>query len=260
MDNRRLRQIIETGSNVVGTTSSAVIAAITGSPEFGVGAAAIGATGAYRRVGAEIADRLLGRREQARIGGVLALSAEVLKVKLDQGCTFRDDGFFDTPQPDGGSDAEEVLEGVLRKSQTEYEELKLEYFARFWANTCIDKTFSLANLNYLIKLAEQLTYRHLTIISLVGKMANADNANIYNLRVQNYENSGIKLVDDTALVLPEILALHNLDCLRVIPTLEPIQFIPSEMRIGTYGVALHNTMELFRIPESDRRQIVTLLK
>ena len=259
MDNRRLRQIIETGANVVGTTSSAVISAVTGNPEFGVGAAALGATGAYRRVGAEIADRLLGPREQARIGGVLALSAEVLRAKLDQGCTLRDDGFFDTP-PEGRSDADEVLESVLRKAQTEYEERKLEYLSRLWANACIDKTLGLADLNHLVKLAEQLTYRHLTIISIVGKMANADYANIYSLRSQHYEKAGIKLVGETPNVLAEIMALHNLNCLMVIALLGPIQIVPSQMKIGTYGAALHNTMELFGIPESDRQQIVALLK
>ena len=56
------------------------------------------------------------------------------------------------------------------------------------------------------------------------------------------------------------MALHNLNCLRVIAPLGPIQIVPSEMKIGTHGTALHNTMELFRIPESDSQQVVALLK
>lgn len=259
MDSPRLRQIIETGANVVGVTSSAAVSVVTGSPELGVGAAALGATGAYQRVGAEIADRLLGPREATRIGAVLALSAETLKTRLDHGGVLRDDGFFDVP-PDGRSDAEEVLEGVLRKAQAEYEERKLEYLARFWANACIDKTFGAADLNYLTKLAEQLTYRHLTIVSVAGKMANADDANVYDLREQNYKQSRLSLVGDTAIVLSEIMALHSLDCVRMFGTFHPIQVVPSAMQIGTHGAALHNMMELFRIPEGDRQQVVALLK
>ena len=255
----KLRQIIEKGTNVVGTTTGAALSVVTGSPELGVSLAAIGATGIYQKVGTEIADRWLAPREQARIGGVLVLSVEMLKSKLDRGRTLRDDGFFDTPT-DGRSNAEEVLEGVLRKAQTEYEERKLKYLARLWANACIDKTFCLADLNYLVKLAEQLTYRHLTIISIAGKMANADDANVYGLREQDYEKTGLKLVGDTPIVLSEIMALHNLNCLRLIALLGPSQIVPSQMKVGTHGAALHNTMELFRIPESDRQQVVALLK
>ena len=74
----RLRQIIEKGAHVVGATTGAVLSAVTGNPAFGVGGAALGASGAYQRVGSEIADRVLGPREQARVG-ILAQSAQILK-------------------------------------------------------------------------------------------------------------------------------------------------------------------------------------
>ena len=259
MANHRLRQIIVKGANVVGATTGDALSVVTGNPEFGIGAVAVGASGVYQRVGTEIADRLLGPREQARVGGVFARSAEMLKSKLKQGGTLRDDGFFDAV-PDGRSDAEEVLEGVLRKAQTEYEERKLEYLARLWANACIDKTLGPADLNYLVKLAEQLTYRHLTIISIAGKMANVGDVNIYNLREQNYEKAEVNLVGDTPNILAEIITLHSLDCVRVFGTFHPIQIVPSQMKIGTHGAALHNTMELFSIPEGDRQPVVALLK
>ena len=244
---------------MVGATTGAVLSAVAGSPEFGVGAVAMGASGVYQRMGAEIADRLLAPSEQARVGGVLALSAEMLKSKLDRGSTLRDDGFFDT-QPDGRSNAEEVLESVLRKAQTEYEERKLPYIARLWSNACLDEILVPDMLNYLVKLAEQLTYRQLAIIAIAGKMANADGANVYHLREQHYEEDGLKIVGDTQIVLSEIMALHRLDCVRVIAMLGPIQIVPSEMKIGTHGAVLHNAMELFRIPQPDRQQVIDLLR
>ena len=258
MEHRRLRQIIEKGANVVGATTGAVLSAVTGSPEFGVGVAAVGASGAYQRVGAEIADRLLSPREQARVGGVLALSAEMLKSELDRGRTLRDDGFFDAP-PDGRADAEEILEGVLRKAQTEYEERKLPYLARLWSNACLDETLGPAKLNYLVKLAEQLTYRQFLIIAMVGAMAKADHANIFRLRVQHYEEVNLNMLGETAIVLSEVMALHNLNCVNVIAPLGPIQIAPSEMRIANHGATLYNAMELHRIPEDDCQQIIQLL-
>ena len=258
MEHRRLRQIIEKGANVVGATTGAVLSVVTGSPEFGVGVAAVGASGAYRRVGAEIADRVLSPHEQARVGGVLALSAEMLKSELDRGRTLRDDEFFDTP-PDGRADAEEILEGVLRKAQTEHEERKLPYLARLWSNACLDETLGPATLNYLVKMVEQLTYRQFLIIAMVGAMAKADHANIFQLRVRNYEEANLNMLGETAIVLSEVMALRNLNCVNVIAPMGPIQIVPSEMRLANHGATLYNAMELHRIHEDDCQQVIQLL-
>ena len=257
----KLRAIIEKGASVVGTTTGAALSLVTGSPELGVALTAIGATGVYQKVGTEIADRWLAPREQARVGGVFAASVEMLKSELDRGRTLRNDGFFDSS--DGRSNAEEVMEGVLRKAQTEYEERKLVYFARMWSNACLDETFGAAKLNYMVKLAEQLTYRQLAIISMAGAMAKADNANIFGLREQHYEKAGLKMGSETSIVLSEVMALHNLNCLKVIAPLGHVQIEPTTMRINTWGVALYVAMELGRIAIDDKRQIqqvVDLLK
>lgn len=259
MDHGRLRQIIEKGANVVGATTGAVFSVITGSPEFGVGTAALGASGVYQRIGVEIADRMLAPREQARIGGVMARSAEILKSELDRGRPLRDDGFFDSP-PDGRSDAEEVLEGVLRKAQTEYEERKLPYLACLWSNACLDETLGPAKLNYLVKLSEQLTYRQFVIVAMVGAMAKADRTNIYQLRELHYENANLNMLGETAIVLSEIMALHQLNCVSVIAPLGPIQITPAEMRIVTHGATLYNAMGLHKIPKSDCQQVIDLLR
>ena len=166
--NDKLRRMIETGVNMIGASSGAAISVITGSPEFGIGSAAVGATGAYQRIGTEIANRVLAHGEQERIGGVLALSAEVLKEKLENGHKLRDDGFFDTPK-NSRSCGDEILEGLLRKAQTEYEEKKIPYLAHFWANASISESFDVNELHMMMKLIEQLTYRHLTIIFYAGK-------------------------------------------------------------------------------------------
>ena len=88
----RLRRIIQAGAPIVGASAGAAISALSGTPGLSIEAAALGSSGLYPRVGDEIANRLLGPREQARVGGVLALSADVLKWKLDRGHKLRDDG------------------------------------------------------------------------------------------------------------------------------------------------------------------------
>ena len=258
----KIRQIIEKGANVVGTTTSAVLSVVSGDPELGVALTAIGATGIYQKVGTEIADRWLAPREQARIGGVLALSAELLKSELDQGRTLRDDGFFNNPHGNR-SDAEEVLEGVLQKAQTEYEERKLPYLARLWANACLDDTLGVAKLNYMVKLAEQLTYRQMALITLAGQMTNAGNNSQHALREEGYQNAGLKMRDEVSTVLAELMMLHNLDCVRVFGLLGTLEINPSQIRLGSWGFALFNEMEVYRIAKDDPQQfeqVVKLLK
>ena len=258
----KLHDIIEKGAHVLGTTAGTALSVVAGSPEVGIAVAAIGATGVYQKVGSEVADRWLAPREQARVGGVLALSAEMLKSQIDLGGTLRDDGFFDTP-PDGRSDAEEIMESVLRKAQTEYEERKLPYIARLWSNACLDEKLSPGRLNSMAKLAEQLTYRQFTIISIVGAMTKADWANIYGLREADYESTNLSQADETATVLTEIIALHNLSCVKVIAPLGFVQVTPSELKLDVWGVALYNSMGLGSITRNDPRQtqeVVNLLK
>ena len=257
--NERLRSMIETGASVVGATTGAILGAVTGDPTLGVGATAVSASGAYQRAGSEIADRLLGPREAARVGAVLALSAQVLAEKVKQGHTLRDDGFLDTP-PNGRSDADEVLESVLRKAQTEYEERKLPYLSRLWANACIYKEHSGADLNHLVRLAEHLTYRDLTIISLVGEYAKSPGKNFYERRSQSYQAGNQReRIDEAYMVMAAITKLSGLDCVNV-NAMGNIQYSRCSVDIGTCGTALFHLMELHRIPQEERQHIASLFR
>lgn len=258
MKTSKLRAIIEKGTNVVGTTTGAALTMLTGSQELGLALTAIGATGVYQKVGSEMTERLLASREQVRVGCVLAKSVEILKSELENGKNLRKDGFFD--ERSGRSDAEEIMEGVLRKVQAEYEERKLEYFARLWSTACLDETFGAAKLNYMVKLAEQLTYRQLVIISMTGAMVKAHNSNVFGLREQHYEKAGLKMGSETSVILSEIMVLHNLNCVKVIAPLGHVQIVPSEMTINTWGVALWTAMELWRIGEDDFQQVIDHLQ
>ena len=137
---------------------------------------------------------------------------------------------------------------------------KLPYFARLWSNACLDETLSPAKLNYLVKLAEQLTYRQFVIISMAGAMARADRANLYALRETSYENADLNLLGETAIILSEILALHYQNCVSVVAPLGPTQIVPSEMRIVTHGATLYNAMELHRTPNGDCQSVADLLR
>ena len=92
---------------------------------------------ALKGVGQELSARLLGPREEVRVGYVYTLAAAEIAKRIESGERVRTDGFF-SGDGTGISDAQEVWEGVLLKSQREPEEKKLPYMAHLLANLAFD--------------------------------------------------------------------------------------------------------------------------
>jgi hypothetical protein len=117
---------------------------------------------ALKRIGQEASERLLGPREAVRVGGVLAIAADEIRQRREQGDRVRTDGFFER-NPAGRPDAEEVAEGVLLKSQREPEGKMAHQIS---------------------KAAEQLTYRQLCLLKLAVVKGG------FGLRTGDYRGQG----------------------------------------------------------------------
>ena len=138
------------------------------------------ATMAVKAIGHDLSSRLLSPREQLRGGGVYTLAAGEIVERCGNGERVRDDGFFGTG---GGerSDAEEVWESTLQKSQREAEEKKLPYMAHLLANLAFNTEISAAMAHQMTKVAESMTYRQLCILHLSATKERFD------LRKRSYE-------------------------------------------------------------------------
>ena len=169
--NGRLRVMIDKGAELAGGTACPAVGAVIGSLFAGPVGTAVGggigaaATMALRAIGHELSSRFLSPREQARIGGVFTLAAAEIVERCQSGENVRDDGFFDTGDS-GRSDAEEVWESALLKSQHEAEEKKLPYMAHLLANLAFNTEISAAMAHQMTKAAESMTYRQLCILQL----------------------------------------------------------------------------------------------
>jgi hypothetical protein len=158
----RLRDFVESGGQVVGQAAGAALTIVAG-PVLGTGAgAALGEV--FSRVGLEVHDRLLARRQGARAAGALDVALVRVEERLNAGDVPRDDGFFE-PGPDRRADAEEVLEGTLLTAANAYEERKVPHIGRLYGNLGFDPTVSAAHANYLLRLADRLTYHQLAILA-----------------------------------------------------------------------------------------------
>ena len=256
----RLRVMIDKGAELAGGTAGpavgAVIGTLFGGPEGAVAGGAIGglATEAVKAIGRELSSRYLSPREQARVGGVFTLAAAEIVERCQNGEEVRDDGFFHTGNTKR-SDAEEVWESVLLKSQREAEEKKLPYMAHLLANLAFNTEISAAMAHQMTKTAEALTYRQLCILQLSATKERFD------LRQQSYESeeSWPKYLYQ---IIYEYYDLYNRGLINLG---EYLASFPAEINPGAatpqgLGVDIYYQMCLYLIPDGDLEPIVAHLR
>ncbi len=114
----------------------------------------------------DLANRYLSPKEQQRVAGVAALAIDGIRERL----LFegkRDDGFFESTN-DSPTAAEELFEGMLLTAKQEHEQLKLPYLANFYTNLVFDSSVKRSEANYLLSLAESLTFCQFCLLGLVS--------------------------------------------------------------------------------------------
>lgn len=251
-ENDRLHEIVDAGMELAGGGAGAVIGSVfsvamagpTGIFAAGVAATAVALT--LRKVGAEITDRVLAKRETLRVGMVLGLTAKYTQKRLDEGDKIRDDGFFDTDLVDR-SEADEVFEGVLIKCQQEHEERKLPYLSHLITSFAFNNGIGLPLANHLLKVAGSLTYRQLCLLEAF-KLRNQ-----LKLRTTDYSKSE-KINLEVIQVLDEIYELTSkgLVSSEIQNVLIGIEWItPSGMKPVNLGMVLCELMCLKDIPSED---------
>ncbi|HVW57332.1 MAG TPA: hypothetical protein VHC00_16770 [Rhizobiaceae bacterium] len=250
------RKLIGAGANIAGGAIGGALGFFAAGPE---GAAALGAAGAaasaaLQHIGEEAAQRLLGPREAARIGGVLAIAAAEISKRINAGEVPRQDDFFEEKAA-GRSDAEEVAESVILKSQREPEEKKIPYMGHLLSNVAFDSSISAHMAHQLAKIAESSTYRQLCLLRLAVVKNN------YRLRQSDYRGRS-EFENILYQVLYECLDLYHKSLVNfgngVVFGLTDIK--PASMAIQGLGTDLYYQMNLSEIPDSDLLPIVHQLR
>ena len=246
--NDRIKTLLNGGAEIAGAAVGGALGFLAGGP---ISAAILGAGGAtvaktLKHIGQEVSERLLGPREKVRVGGVLAIAAAEIKQRTD--------GFFDE-KPSGRSDAEEVAESVLLKSQREPEEKKIPYMGYLLSNIAFDPEISAQMAHQITKTAEQLTYRQLCILRLaVVKQA-------FGLRSGDYRGQG-SFSKELYQVLYECLDLYHRGFINFGGEVAfgPTDVAPGKMGVQGLGADLYNLMKLAMIPNEHLAPIATQLR
>ena len=254
--NTVISRLINSGLEIAGGAVGGALGFMAGGPAgaavFGAGGAA--AAMALKHIGQEAAERLLGPREGVRIGGVLAIAAAEIRQRLENGESVRTDGFFDRKRT-GRSDAEEVAESVLLKSQREPEEKKIPYMGHLLSSVAFDTEIGPHMAHQITKAAEQLTYRQLCLLKLsVVKDS-------FGLRAEDYRKEG-QFQKGLYQILYECLDLYHRGFLNFGGEVAfgPTDIAPGKMTVQGLGADIFNLMKLGLIPNEDLLPIVAQLK
>lgn len=234
---------IDVVGNVVGQTAGTILGtAVAGIP----GAAFGGAAGAlvqsiFNRLGEDIKNRILSKKEEERIGNVMRMAFEKIQKNKYAGKKLRGSEFFDANEQ-GRSSAEEILEGILLLSQREYEERKLPYIANLYANICFDDQTSNETVCELIKLAQDITYRKMAIINCVSLLQRCPiiPTKKYNGKIQGLNN--VAIATDTCSLYRQGLLMSK----AVI--FDPAGVNPRDLTVGGLGALMFKYMELDTLP------------
>lgn len=254
--NDGIQKLINKSTEIAGGAVGAALGLFVEGPAGAVLGGASGpiAATALRSIGQEVSERLLGPREEVRVGAVLAIAAAEIRQRIERGESIRMDGFFDAEQT-GRSDAEEVIESVLLKSQREPEEKKIKYMGYFFSNVAFNPQISASMAHQIAKSAEQLTYRQLCILKLSVVKDN------FSLRDENYRGQG-SFTKELYQVLHECLDLYHRGYVNFggKAAFGPTDIKPGSMKVQGLGADIFNLMKLSLIPDEDIAPVAAQLK
>lgn len=257
-DHDNIEEMIITGAEIFGSATGGILGFLFAGP---IGAAASGAGGVVvgktlAKLGAEMKQRLLGKREEVRIGATISYAVTKVQEKLDSGRQLRSDGFFND-ETNNRSAADEICEGVILVAQKEYEEKKIKFYGNLLANIAFNDEISGAVASQLIRIADALSYRELCLLKIYYYITTTMQ---FGLRQSNYRNGGT--TNENTPLLYEIIDLDNRNLIvnskHIVQGV--IDIVPSEITVHGLGVLLCTMMELNEIPNEDIAEIINMLQ
>jgi hypothetical protein len=195
---------------------------LVGGPPGALGGAAAGwaAGEGLLAVGRAVVQRL-DNRGAMQVGGAIAVIESDAQERRERGESPGDDAFFDS-RGEMRPEAEELLEGVLLHAANTYEERKLPFLAHLYDGVAHDANVAAADALYLVRAADQLTYRQLAGLAVFARvdayvmdLARAQAArdegaqlDAHRLRVYVNEHVAHDMAEPTLAEMPTYADLH----------------------------------------------------
>ncbi len=245
-DTSKTKKILEIGAEIIGAASGGAIGLI-GGPAGAIGGSVAGVAVAKGLI--EFADRFLSHRQQVRVGAAAGLTIVGIQDRLENGQLLRQDNFFDADDINR-SKAEELFEGILLKCKNEYEEKKIKYVTRIYENVAFDTTIKPELANQVLNTAQQLSYRQLVLLALVGQ--NLDNK--FHLRETDYRDDTLNFTSDLQFLLQDFVTLEKQGLIYRndnTALLDLSDVATGLMTLSLLGMDYYKLLGLSELPESE---------
>ncbi len=253
-----VEELVGAGSEIAGGAAGAAIGLLIGGPTGAVlgGAGGPAVARAIRHLAIEFNQRVLGEREEARVGATIAFGVEKVQQNITNGQQVRQDSFFQEQFGDRAA-AEEIFEGVLLVAQREYQEKKLRFYGNLVANIAFHPEIDRDHANVLIKAGEEVSYRQMCLLALFILR----DRGYFALRRGDYRG-GVEISFTLVVLLEEIYQLFQRGVLGLPgDTLLGVTDVnPAGMKVYGTGTDLYNLMELWEIDAQDLSQLALLLQ
>lgn len=267
MSDKKIKDLIETGSDMGGGAIGGAIGFILGGPGGAIIGSGVGPliSKGVKKILGDIANRNMSHRETERIGATAAIALDKIRKKLEQGNTPREDDFF-TENDTKRSSAEEIFEGTLQKSKNAYEEKKVKFLGNFFANLAFSQGVSTGEANYYLNLIDLLSYRQLCILALILAKHRLNPPAV--LRHRDYRNDSVGLSFELVSLLQEIFSLYtnglvickNQSGNGYEALLGWFDIAPNNLELSDMGKRLAVLLETLAVEAIDFNKIIALLR
>jgi len=204
------------------------------------------------KAGADYLKRQLSDREAVRVCEASMAAIRRIAHNHSAGAHVRNDGFFDSVQDDRSA-AAELVEGMLRVAQREFQERKVDLFGNIAGNIPFQPGIDRSQAATLLRLGERLSYRQLCFLQLVrsGQSHTAQHPTYV---------FGTSVPDDASLLLVEVNELISVGLVNAI-----LQYSPTVLAFQGSGMTeaaslLCSVMNLEEIPEPALETVTQVLK
>lgn len=241
-----VEELLSTGYEIAGSATGGAIGCIVGGPSGAVVGAASGVVinKVLCKLGNEIKERVLSKREEVRIGATLTYAICKINENLSNNKKLREDDFFNY-EIGLRSVAEEIYEGIILSAQREHEEKKMKFLGNLIANIPFDCTINRSKANFLIKIMEKLTYNQLCIIAIFKIEGRKD---------LNWGYSFNQYEELTTLNYLES-AVEELDSLKIIGTIRSTGGTIITVSLSKFGEDLYNLASLEELDSNELLEI-----
>jgi hypothetical protein len=206
----------------------------------------------------------MSRQEQGRSGAVAIVATERVEKMLRLGHELRHDDFF-SGEPGNRSFAEEIVEGTLLAAQREHEERKLLYLGNLLASFAFHEEISRGGANFLLKLADDLSYRQLCLLALADRkdeFPSLRDGTFEELEKSLEQGNAPENAVELFTILEEAEGLTNLGMLgqRVqIFMGHGVGFNPAQVQPQRWGGVLNSLMALHEMPTTELEPLAKIL-